>query len=349
MSDSAMVYYVRFKGHNSGIIGKRPTDSSHQPGEGENVVSKKVRKSSAKTNAPGQTMSDTYSFTEVSKLFDITKSRLKYWDKSGFLSPSGHKGRSRCYTFQDLLGIRSVKTLLDKGISLQRTRHILKKINEAIPRSSHPLGHLRIMADDKTVIVTDSSHDFDADTGQLLLDFEVKNFEEEIVRDMPNKEADNIDSMSAYEWYLQGCSLDETPETMAEAEKAYHHAIYLDPTLANAYTNLGNLLYRNGSMQDAKALYEKAIEVDLNQPEAHYNLGFLEFEGKNFKEAKTCFVKAIELDSTFADAHFNLAITLFRLGQSKLARQKLKTYLNLEPSGPWADMARKRLSENTSK
>jgi tetratricopeptide (TPR) repeat protein len=150
---------------------------------------------------------------------------------------------------------------------------------------------------------------------------------------------------SAYEWYLKGCALDENPETLTFAEEAYHKAIYLDPTLANAYTNLGNLLYRKGGAEDARVLYQKAIEVDEDQPEAHYNLGFLEFEARRFSEASVCFSKAVALDDTFADAHFNLAITLFRLGNTEKAETQLQTYLSLEPSGPWADVARRRLQE----
>jgi tetratricopeptide (TPR) repeat protein len=289
-------------------------------------------------------MSSTYTFKEVSRLFGITESRLRYWDRSGFLSPSGHNGRRRCFTFQDLIGIRSVKTLLENGITLQRTRRILSKLREAIPKSVQPLGRLRIMADAKTVIVADADRDFEADTGQLLLDFNVKSLEEEVVSEFPDKHAEER-LLSAYEWYLEGCRLDEAEETLALAEEAYHRAIHLDPTMANAYTNLGNLLYRTGAAEDAKALYQKAVEVNPNQPEAHYNLGFLEFEEGRLEKAKACFQKAIDLDATFADAHFNLAITSVRLGETAQAKQQLEAYLSLEPTGAWAEVARQRLQE----
>jgi tetratricopeptide (TPR) repeat protein len=289
-------------------------------------------------------MSGTYTFKEVSRLFGITESRLRYWDRSGFLSPSGHNGRRRCFTFQDLIGIRSVKTLLENGITLQRTRRILSKLREAIPKSAQPLGRLRIMADAKTVVVADADRDFEADTGQLLLDFSVKSLEDEVVSEFPDKQAEER-LLSAYEWYIEGCRLDESEETLALAEEAYHRAIHLDPTMANAYTNLGNLLYRTGAAEDAKALYQKAVEVNPNQPEAHYNLGFLEFEEGRLEEAKACFKRAIELDATFADAHFNLAITSVRLGETAQAVQQLEAYLSLEPTGAWADVARQRLQE----
>ena len=347
MTKTAMVYYVRFGGPNPGIIGRRLSASSRGHRGGKRLEIPLQPKSKPQSTAPVRLMSGVYSVRDVSRLFDISENRLRYWDKSGILSPSGRNGRRKCYTFQDLIGIRSVKTLLDNGISLQRTRRILQKLQDAIPRSAHPLGRLRIMADAKTVVVADLDHQFEADTGQLLLDFDIKTLEREVVSQLPDKSAKE-QAMSAYEWYLEGCRLDETPETVSQAEEAYHKAIHLDPTMANAYTNLGNLRYRLGSINDARALYEKAVEVDRDQPEAYYNLGFLEFEAQNYARAKEYFLRAVELDTTFADAHFNLAITLLRLNEDEAARTQLETYLRLEPSGPWADAARKRLQETAA-
>jgi len=289
-------------------------------------------------------MSETFSKRDVCRLFDISEGRLRYWDRSGFLSPSGRDGRRKCYTFQDLISIRSAKTLLDHGVTLQRTRRILGELREKLPAATHPLGQLRIRGDGRTVVVIDDEHEFDADSGQLLLDFSVSSLEETIVAELPAKRR-AAERRTAYEWYLEGCRLDESRATLAHAEEAYHQAIHLDPTLANAYTNLGNIRYRAGAVEDARALYAKAIEVDPDQPEAHYNLGFLEFEIGAFASAEACFRRALELDPTFADAHFNLAMTVFRLGLVDEARTHWQRYLSLEPTGPWADIARRRLQD----
>jgi tetratricopeptide (TPR) repeat protein len=217
------------------------------------------------------------------------------------------------------------------------------KLRDEIPRSVHPIGKLRILSDAKTVVVMDAEREYEAESGQLLLDFDVESIEQQIISKLPKSAKKK--GLTAYEWYLEGCRLDEDEATYAQAEEAYHRAIHMDPTLANAYTNLGNLLYRSGSLMDAKTLYEKAVEVDPDQPEAHYNLGFLDYEEGRLESAGEHFSRAVELDPTFADAHFNVAITLLKLGRTEVARNHLKTYLNLEPSGAWADVARKRLQE----
>jgi len=336
------IYYVRFTGRNPGVVGRREVGQTRQrgtasPQDGEG--SKRFE-----SLAPGRIMSETFSTKDVAQFFDISEGRLRYWDRSGFLCPSGHDGRRRCYTFQDLINVRTAKTLLENKVSLQRVRRILEMIAERIPSSPHPVSRLRIMSDSRTVVVVDEQCEFEADTGQLLLDFNVRQLEEKVVSELPRYK-EKLTKRTAYEWYLEGCRLDEHEETMAQAEEAYHKAIHIDPTLANAYTNLGNLLYRTGSVEDAKVLYNKAIEVDTKQPEAHYNLGFIEFEQANLQTAKECFTTAVQLDSTCADAHFNLAMTLFRLNHYDRARYHWQRYLKLEPEGPWADVARQRLKD----
>jgi tetratricopeptide (TPR) repeat protein len=286
-------------------------------------------------------MSETYGVKDVSRLFEISESRLRYWDRSAFLSPSAYEGRRRVYTFQDLIAVRSAKTLLDSGLSLQRARRILCSLRDKLPRATSPLSKLRIISDSKTVVVMDEDGHFEADSGQLLLDLSVRALEQEVIAELPRNGSGR--DRSAYEWYLEGCRLDEDESTLADAESAYYKAIHLDPTLSNAYTNLGNLLYRTGSSQDARVLYEKAIEIDPNQPEAHYNLGFLLFEEGRLPLARDHFDRAVSLDSTFADAHFNLAMAELRLGGSDKAKGHLHNYLAIEPSGPWADLARARL------
>jgi tetratricopeptide (TPR) repeat protein len=343
MKSLSTIYYVQFGGLNPGVVGRSGVMGNNEKQAA--ISANDEPEYQQQLSVPGRTMSDTYSCKDVSQLLDITEGRLRYWDRSGFLCPSGYQGRRRRYTFQDLVGLRSAKILLDSGVSLQKTRRLIKSLQEKIPSSSHPLNRLRIMSNSKTVTVVDQEKEFEADSGQLLLDFQVSAFEKEIVKKLPHTAEKPLEDLTAYEWYLEGCRFDEDEETLAIAEEAYHRAIHLDPSLANAYTNLGNLLYRTGCLEDARTLYEKAIAVDKMQPEAHYNLGFFEFESGNMERAEACFTRAVELDGTFADAHFNVAMTLFRLGHYERARYHLQHYLSIEPTGPWADIARRRLND----
>ena len=61
------------------------------------------------------------------------------------------------------------------------------------------------------------------------------------------------------------------------------------------------------------------------------------------KGASAAFEQAIERDSRFGDAHFNLAMAYEQLGERAKARFHWRRYLDLEPNGAWADIAKKHL------
>lgn len=148
----------------------------------------------------------------------------------------------------------------------------------------------------------------------------------------------------AYNLYVRASRLDEDPATYDEAEAMYRRAILLDPKLAIAHTNLGNILFRRGRDAEAEALYREAVALDDRQPEAHYNLGYVMLERGDARRSAEHFTKAVERDSRFADAHFNLAMALEQMGSRSEARTHWKRYLDLEPNGTWADIARKHIS-----
>lgn len=280
---------------------------------------------------------------EVSRLFDIPPGRLRYWDRSGFLSPSGKVGRRRFYTFEDLIGIRAAKELLERGVSLARVRRSVENLHRTLPNVTRPLNELRIRGEGHAVVVRDAEHSYEADTGQLQLDFEVKAIRDDVVRVLRPRAIDPEDRHKAYQHYLEGCRLDEEEATFERAEERYRAAIELDPSLANALTNWGNLRFRRGDVEEAQGLYERALAIDEEQPEALYNMGFLAFERGETTDAAASFRLAVQHDPGFADAHFNLAMALEELGRSREARPHWTTYLELDPTGSWAEIARRYL------
>lgn len=289
-------------------------------------------------------LADLYSIGEVARLFGLTASRLRYWDTSGFLSPSGRHGRRRVYTFQDLIGIRMAKSLLEQGLPLQKVRKAVDSLRESLPKVTRPLAELKIVSDGGSILVQGDSAPFDATTGQLNLDFHVGSLRDDVVRVLRPEVVSEGHRRRAYELYLEGCRYDEDETTFDRAEEAYRKALEMDRTLANALTNLGNLRFRRGDAKEAERLYLEALRIDENQPEAYYNLGFLLFEGGQAEQARAHFEKALLHDPSFADAHFNLAMVLEELGHGAEARPHWETYLQLDPTGPWAEIARRHLS-----
>lgn len=288
-------------------------------------------------------LADLYSAQDVARLFVVTASRLRYWDRTQFLSPSGRRGRRRYYTFQDLIGLRAAKALLDAGVPLQRVRKSVDSLRALLPKVTRPLNELRVVADGQSVVVRDAQGRFEPSTGQGVLDFDVSSLRDDVVRTLKRHGELNENKRGAYELYLEGCRLDEDEATFAKAEEMYRKALELDPTLANALTNLGNVRFRRGFPEEAEVHYRNALAIDADQPEAYYNLGFLYYERGDAKAAVTCFERAVAKDPGFADAHFNLAMALEEAGERTSARRHWQIYLQLEPQGAWAEVARRHL------
>lgn len=298
-----------------------------------------------KPNRGAEPYGELFKRKEVARLFDIPLGRLRYWDRSGFLRPSGRVGRRRFYTFQDLIGIRAAQELLSRGTPLPSVRRGLQTLSRTLPHVTRPLNELRVTSEDGTMVVREQDRVFEAETGQLQLDFEVRTIRDDVIRVLRPDGVDPEQRRRAYQEYLEGCRLDEDEATFDRAEACYERAFSLDPTLANALTNWGNLRYRRGDTEDAEQLYRRALAIDGEQPEALYNLGFLSFERAEMDDAAKYFARAVRLDPGFADAHFNLAMALEELGRSGEARPHWGRYLELDPHGSWAEIAKRYLAD----
>ncbi len=288
-------------------------------------------------------ITDLFTRGEIARLLSISPGRLRSLDRAGIASPTGRRRGRRAYTFQDLIALRAAAVLLGNRVRLRDVARAVGALRQTLPKVTRPLAELRIVSDGSRVVVRhDGGQAFEPLTGQMVLDFEVKSLRDDIVRVL-RPTAGRERARTAYELYLRASQLDEDRETMSEAAQLYEEAIRLDPWLAIAYTNLGNIHFRRAETAAAETLYRKALQVDPAQPEAQYNLGYVMLERGQPEHAIPLFKGAIEADPGFADAHFNLAMALEQMGATADARAYWKSYIDLEPSGTWTEIARRHL------
>ena len=287
-------------------------------------------------------VTDLFTLTEVARLLGLSTGRLRSLDKNRIVTPSGRRRGRRAYTFQDVIALRAARDLLARKVRLRDVAKAVEKIQLALPRVTRPLSELSIASDGRQVVVRSEAGTYEPISGQMLLEFEVKSLREDVVRVLrPN--AGRERARTAYDLYVKASQLDESPTTLSEAERLYRQAIELDPWLAIAYTNLGNICFRRDEEDAAVALYRKALQIDSAQPEAQYNLGYVMLERGHADEAIGFFNGAIKSDPRFADAYFNLAMAYEQVGNAEDARPCWRRYLELEPTGTWADIARRHL------
>lgn len=159
-----------------------------------------------------------------------------------------------------------------------------------------------------------------------------------------NETTDANCGATAYRHFTDACAAEDRRE-LATAEHLFRLALELEPSLAAAATNLGNLLYHQGSFTEARRLYEQALEHDPSQPEARYNLANVLEDLGHTELAISELRRVCTAHSEFADAHYNLGVILARVGGVSQARRSFERYLELDGSSAWAEHARGFLTE----
>lgn len=287
-------------------------------------------------------LTDLFSGSEVCKLLNITRGRLRSLDRTGVVEPSARRQGKRAYTFNDLIALRTANHLISQRVRLRDVARAVSALRSALPKVTRPLCELRVVSDGKRVVVRGHDGAYEPSTGQMVLDFDVSSLRDDVVRTLrPN--VSRARQRAAFDLYVQASQLDEDPSSFEQAEVLYRQALEQDPYLAIAYTNLGNICFRRHEDAKAETLYRRALEIDPRQAEAHYNLGYVTLERGEAAAAVKFFHAAISADPGFADAYFNLAMAYEHLGEIQKARPFWRKYVEIEPHGTWAEIARKHL------
>ena len=291
----------------------------------------------------------TYSFAGVAKILDVSESKLRYWAQVGFVGPSTRQGGKQLFTFQDLVSVKAAKELCDRGFSPAQIRKALAAVSASLPGVDRPLDRLRVAFDGEALVVVADDGAFEP-TGQKVFDFGLGDLARRVAGEPPavaprpaaNGAARRPDGAgSAYDLFVEGMRHEREPGGEEAAIACYRQALALDPGLAAAHTNLGNIAHGRGQSAAARAAFEAALALDPDQPEARFNLANLILESGDLELAVAEFRRVLQLAPDFADAHYNLAVALERLGGRAQARAHLERYLGLESAAtPWAAQAR---------
>lgn len=304
-------------------------------------------------------MIELYSIRDVSRILAVQESRLRYWMQTGFVGPTVRKGGRFYFTFCDLVAVKAAKDLLAIGMPLQKVRKNLEALKKALPEDTHPASRLRVCCDGETIVALADDVAFQPIGGQVVMAFNVPSFGEHVSQVLamprvdPNRAApadgapvaveDNPteanSGTTAYRHFVEACAAADRGDNET-AEHLFRQALDLEPGMAAALTNLGNLVYRQGELEEARRCYERALEHDPLQAEARYNLANLLEDLGETELAIAELRKVCAASPEFADAHYNLGIMLAQVGGTAQARQHLERYLELDAASDWSAHAR---------
>jgi tetratricopeptide (TPR) repeat protein len=280
----------------------------------------------------------TYSLQNAARILKVAPSRLRYWKRTRLAVPRADGDDNNDYAFRDLVGLKAVLSLLEQGISLRRIRSSVEVLRTRAPDIEDPLVALRLWAEGSERMVVEREGGWMEPDGQMLLSF-----------DVPPGDVSPLDASaeeptpSAGDHFERGCRLDADPATYEEAISAYREALSVEPDFADAHCNLGAVFYNRGERDDARRHFERCLRLDTGHVEAHFNLAnLLEEEGCN-EMALHHYRSGLVADPFYPDLHINLALLYEKMEMRSNAREHWKRYLQLEPEGSWAEVAKLRL------
>lgn len=273
-------------------------------------------------------MSEAFTLRQLQETLGIPRGVLTALIGSGFVSPArGDRGEYR-FTFQDVILLRTAYELRSAQIPPRRILQSLRRVRAALPEEM-PLTGLRITAVGGEVVVRGAGQHYAAESGQLLLDFEVAELGGSVRVFPVSALADDAEERPE-NWYEAGVRLEEANPELAEG--AYRKAIELEPAHADAYANLTALLCDAGRCEEALALCNDAIAHCPNVALLHFNRGVaLEALG-HIESAIAEYEQCLRLDRTLADAHYNVGRLYHESGRGQDAIRHLSEYRRLHKS-----------------
>ncbi|MCE9657301.1 MAG: tetratricopeptide repeat protein [Burkholderiales bacterium] len=246
---------------------------------------------------------------------------------SGFVTPTRGARQEYRFTFQDVVLLRTAAELQAARIAPRRILQSLRKLKDKLP-AELPLAGLRISAVGNDVTVRDGRSQWQADSGQMVMDFELAPVKGSVtfLQRAPAHTAAPAGDIEAV--FSRGEALEATDRRAAEA--AYRKVLALDPDHADAYLNLGALLCEAKRCKEAVALYDEALKRKPDEALLHFNRAVaLEDQGR-WMEALAAYNASLQLAPDLADAHYNAARLHEQLGDAKNAVRHFSAYRRLE-------------------
>jgi len=257
-------------------------------------------------------------------MLGISRAVLTGLVAEGFVTPARGPRNEYRFSFQDVVLLRTAHALRQARIPTSRILRSLKRLRATLPKEL-PLTGLRITAVGPDVAVREGATQWAAESGQLLMDFEVARVggEVSVMESPPAVPAD----VTASECFEQGQALEGSDRAAAEA--SYREALVLEPAFADASLNLGAMLCEDGRCGEALRVFDAAIAASDAQALLHFNRAIALEDLGRAEEARRAYERALEMDPSLSDAHFNLARLHELAGRAQAALRHYSAYRRL--------------------
>lgn len=282
-----------------------------------------------------------YTRREAGRILGVEPNRLRYWERLRLVNPRARWGE-RFYSFGDLVALRTVKRLTESKIPARRVRRAVSLIEQQFGAAPRPLQEHTLSQHGREVLVIPpgAPTPFNPIRQQWVFPFETSAVAVKL-HAMTGRTPEQLFELAL--------DCEASPETLPEAIEIYERIVDLSPDWIEAHINLGVAYYQAGQISDACRAFRNAVDLDPLNGISRYNLGCTLEELGEVDEAIDHLRRAARAMPAHADVHFNLALAYEKRGEPRQSREQWILYLRYAPTGPWADQARARLKQYSSR
>lgn len=236
---------------------------------------------------------------------------------AGVVTPTRGPRHAWRFTFQDVVLLRTAHRLRTAQVPSRKLLRALARVKGGL--SAQPLSGVRLSAVDRQVVVQEGPLQWEAESGQMLMDFDGAASPADV--HTLEDDAESID------WFARGAALEEADPSAAE--RAYRQALDVDAGHVSAALNLSALLCEEGRCDDALEILHRALRHRPDDASLHFNLGIALEDQRRIDEAIAAYERSLSLQNDLADAHFNLARLHEKAGRPHRTLRHLQEYRRL--------------------
>lgn len=277
-------------------------------------------------NAPAQEAP--YTLRHIEEMLGLSRSAVAGLIDAGFVLPTRGPRNEYRFSFQDVVLLRTAHHLRAAQVPPRKLLRSLKELRAKLP-AAMPMSGLRIQAIGNEVAVRDGSVPWEAQSGQLLMDFEVAPERGAVAFFEPARNKPAAPPEASADALFDAAERIEA-EDPAAAEQAYRAVLARAPGHAAAAINLSALLCGSGRAAEAAALCRDLLQARKAQaPLLHFNLAIALEDLGQPEAALEQYALCLRLDPTQADAHYNAARLHEQLGRRQEALRHYSAYRRL--------------------
>ena len=254
----------------------------------------------------------TFSTRAAARILAVPPDRIRYWVRRRFINPSFGAGRRLRFAFNDLLMMRIAKELLPTRRHLEPARRTFERVRSLFG-ASRPVSSLKLENLNGRIVVRDGAVCLEAETGQILLDFEGRNRRGVV--------EEGFGAARARERFEEARRLAE--EDPLKALTLYSEVLSREPANFEAHMRLAALLEGKGDLKGALRHLLGAAAAMPAVADVHLKLGLLYRRQGETDNAVRSLNRALECDPTLVDAHRNLAEVYEQAGRKRDAVKHL--------------------------